>query len=357
MKGWLTGLWLMLLVAGCGGGDGAEAPPATAPLFTAMGLDGRIVYRLQEIDGELYAATDRGFYRHRQQTEWQLLGEQGWRIMDWAYLGEGRWLLSTADGHDYEPISRYELVASEDNGLSWQAVVHDFGGPDGGDVVEPINAMTVVDGRLLAVGYLALAESADGGHSWQLLNGLWQGFARGMDALTASPDGSRVWYGGQGAMEDLMLVEHRLGADAVFHDLQALLPNPSTVKGIRYHPEQSERLFVAGEGGIVESRDDGQSWQAFNTNPDYRFYFDLAFDPERPQRYFTAGWSKIVDTPQPLILEVSSDDGASWQRYQHPDSNLFGGVYSLMSRQEQGETVVYLGLFKGGVVRVSAIPQ
>ena len=91
-------------------------------------------------------------------------------------------------------------------------------------------------------------------------------------------------------------------------------------------------------------------------NAESRFFFDLIVDEAAPGTIYTAGWSKIPDEPQPLILEITHDDGVTWNRYRHPDQDIYGGVYALLVRDEENEPVLYAGLFRGGVVRVSKIP-
>jgi hypothetical protein len=127
-----------------------------------------------------------------------------------------------------------------------------------------------------------------------------------------------------------------------------LLPNPSVAKGIRF---VGGRVLVSGEGGIVQTADDGRSWTVL-LHDDYRFYFDVLADPLRSGRLVTASWAKNFDTPQPLLVDVSDDGGAHWRRIEHADRTLFGGVWSMASAIERGRTVCYLGLYRGGVMRL-----
>lgn len=66
----------------------------------------------------------------------------------------------------------------------------------------------------------------------------------------------------------------------------------------------------------------------------------------------TAGWDKSVDLPQRLVVEWSDDGGAHWQRAVHPDPALFGGVWSMAATIEAARTVHWLGLYRGGVMRI-----
>jgi photosystem II stability/assembly factor-like uncharacterized protein len=130
-----------------------------------------------------------------------------------------------------------------------------------------------------------------------------------------------------------------------------LMPNPSVTKAIRFVPGQPQRVIVGGEGGLVQTVDNGARWTRL-LDADYRFHFDVLQDPQRPARFVTAGWSKNFDDPQPLVVQISDDDGRSWRRLQHPDNRLFGGVWSMAVAVENGRTVYTLGLYKGGAMRL-----
>lgn len=350
-------LWVTFYLTGCSHSDDVTRP---APTFESVGLDGHIVYRLAFVNNTLQAATDRGLYRlSPEDQQWYLLGGLTHRIVDWADLGQGHWLVSVADGDDYEIISSYAFYESLNDGASWTKLspaFGDFSSPP--DEIEPILRLLVVDKQLYATGYGVLARSDDAGRTWMKISGDWQAFATGLRALAVSTDQSSIWYGGQGGFENIVLGHVRLAdrQEQELGELNHLLPQPSTVKEIRFDPFDAQRVFVTAEGGIIQSDDSGKNWAPFLLNDDYRFHFDLIADELKQGRFYTAGWSKITDTPQPLILDVSSDNGEHWQHYRHLSSTLFGGVYSLTSRLEAGERVIYVGLFKGGVMRISNIP-
>lgn len=346
---------LTLTLVACSSDD-ADAPSNRAVIFESIGLNGRIVYRIWPIQGDLIAATDRGLHRFRQGQGWTLLGSAQWRILDWVVLSDGRWLISTADGGDYEPITHYEMFESQNQGVSWSPVAHDFGGVEVGQPSDDRPYRLLRNGDdVYATGADVLAQSSDGGRHWSLLSGVWQGFATGLRALALAPDGRSLWYGGQGGFENLVLQRFDLveGESLPLGDLSLLLPAPSVVKGIDFDRRDSRRVFISGEGGIVQSRDEGQTWQGLLLNTESRFYFGIQTDARAAGTLYTAGWAEQPDEPQPLVLEISTNDGLSWQRYRHPSSSLWGGVYSMTSRLENGETVLYLGLFKGGVMRVT----
>lgn len=350
----------------CGGNDSNEAPIAdepitsNAPSFSFAGLQDHTIYDLDNIDGQLLAATDRGLYKEIKDNKWQLIGDDTWVIKDLEIIADGRWIVSTADADTFVGVpTRHNIYESLDDGQTWQEIGHDFGGnTEPEQKAEPIFKLAEDSAVLFGVGYASLGRSYDSGRSWELVDGFWQAFATGSDALTISPDRTNIWYGGQGAIENLVLTRYQISSgistnlsDKTTH----LLPSPSVVKNIIFDPANSQRIFVCAEGGIIQSTDNGETWQGFLLDDDHRFYFDMEADLSQPGRFFTAGWSKTKEA-QPLTLEISIDDGQNWTSYSHPDKTLYGGVFSLVSRVENDKPVLYVGTFKGGVIKVTDFP-
>lgn len=344
----LAGLMLpaLGLQAACGGSDdGGDAPPSQ-PRFTATGLAGRIVRRLRPSPQGLLAGTDQGAWR-RGAGGWQAIGLEGRVVQDIASL-DGEHLVASVYRADQLP-REYQLLESRDGGRSWQALAHDFGGDDGPEGIQAL-AWDAAAGRLLATGLDVLAESTDRGRTWRRLAGQYHAFAQPKEALALHPQRGDIWYGGQDAIEGLVLLRRR-AAGGTPDAYPGLMPNPSVAKGIRFVDGAPQRVLVTGEGGIVQTVDDGAHWQRV-LDAGYRFHFDVLQDPQRPTRWVTASWEKNFDTPQPLIVQVSDDDGRSWRRIEHPDRTLFGGAWSMAAGVESGRTVYDFGLYKGGVMRL-----
>ncbi|WP_088330026.1 hypothetical protein [Lacimicrobium sp. SS2-24] len=339
-------LWLTACNGSIEAGNPIVEPPYQ-PGFSAAGLNQHIVHRLVSHQQQLYAATDQGLYRHQQNDQWQRLTHEEWDIIDIAIVNDEHLLIS------YRHKENALLAESLDQGDSWELVTHNFGGGalSPADMGEPIRRLQYHEAKLYAVGYNVLAVSEDFGRNWQLLAGNWNAFATGMSALAINQNGIDIWYGGQGAIENPLLMHYRTDSMAYseFPGIDELLPVPSTVKDIVFDPDLHHVIFITGEGGIIKTSDNGETWQALHTNEDYRFYFDLVLDPKDKNILYTAGWNKDYDQPQPLILERSEDGGQTWEQFQHPDGELFGGVHSMTVHQQH----LYLGLYKGGVMRVS----
>lgn len=322
------------LATGCGGGAAPEAP-APALQVTVEGLQGLKVARLRESPLGLLAATNSGLHRLAA-GGWQPLGLSGRDLVDVAALSGGRLVASSRlDG----------LFVSDDAGRSWQRLISDFGGPSG---PETAWALVADAGRLLATHGYGVAASDDGGRSWRLLAGRWGSVSTGMPALTPGPRGE-IWFGGQNAIEQLVLGRWSAAGLAQW---ERLMPSPSVVTSVRLVPGEPLRALVCGEGGIIQTRDDGRTWTPVFVNREHRFYFDVLRDPARPGRWVSAGYRK-TDEPQPLRLAISEDDGVTWQEVDALDGRFFGGVLSMALSVENGRSVFRFGTAGGGVVRVT----
>ena len=349
------------MLLACGGGSVKNDIDDSKNLnFSSFGLNGRIVYQLKVIDNRLFAATDKGLYRELERGNWELLGSPSWTIIDWAFINENHWILSTSDADSFIGLpTKYELYETLDNGKSWSLVENDFGGDlitDG--VFEPIFGMHYDNGILFAVGYDVLASSVNFGRSWEVVDGFWGAFASGLRTVTMSPDKKMLWYGGQGGIENLVFRNFNLinkKSNDFSQDLAALLPSPSVILSILYSNVNEKHVFATAEGGIIQSRNGGENWGSFLTDSGHKFYFDLIQGVRNENHFYTAGWIKSSD-PQPLVIRITQDAGETWQSYPHPDTTIFGGAYSMTSRIENNSQVLYIGLFKGGVIRVSNLP-
>ncbi len=282
----------------------------------------------------LLAVTESGLFL-RAAEGWQALGLAGRDLLDVASLGNGRLVAS----------SRLQgLFESDNGGQSWLPLASNFGGFIGAE--EAAWALLPHGGSLLATHGYGFSESVDGGRSWALRVGQWGSAGTG-HALSAGANGE-IWFGGQNAVEELVLARWRPGS---LFEWSRLMPSPSVVCTVKLVPGEPQRVLACGEGGIVQSRNDGRTWARVLVNNDSRFYFDVLPDPVRPRRWVSAGYRK-TDGMQPLRVEISDDDGENWYEIEHPDNQLYGGVLCMNVELEFGRAVYRFGLRKGGVARV-----
>lgn len=347
------------LVTSCGGGGSRGTPPpggnlpVPQPEFRLDGLSGLTILGIYQHGDRLFAATDDGlFAKALGQDSWQIVGLDSFQIQALSILSDQHMLAAVVLRPDRDVFQDPELYETVNGGANWLPVDSDFGGGFGENIGIWALHHDVADGRLYATGQDALAVSADTGRSWQLLAGAWDGLSPPQGALNLNAAKGQVWFGGQNAIEQLKLRRHDLESGETTEFDVFLLPSPATIEGITLDPSNPDRILASGEGGILQSLDNGETWAQLLGQASSRFYFETALDPQDSQVIYSASWRKEFDLPQTLILEVSSDGGESWTAYELNDPDLFGGAWSIRAVVEDGRTVLYIGLFRGGIMKV-----
>ncbi len=349
-------LILLFSLVACGGGSSSGPilgpQPDPGPLFLNRGLNGTTVVALAETDGRLFGGTDQGVYRYEEDDRWTRTTPETWSVRSLEGLRANQLIASiTVD------LDQHLLVESRDGGTSWTILEHNFGGPAGQGPREPAQRLRFDpdSGALFATGYGVLAQSLDSGRNWTILNGAWGIVGTGLGALSFTQGLKDFWYGGQGALEDPVLLRYSPESNETV-DLSAavedLLPRPSTIENVVFYPTSEDTVFALGEGGVIRSMDYGSSWEASLVNYTSRFYFDLIIDEQTGVTY-TGGWSKNFTDPQRLVLEVSTDSGLTWETHQDTDAELRGGIWSMRLLTLDNRRRLFLGLQGGGVYEVN----
>jgi hypothetical protein len=308
----------------------------------------------------LYAATSAGIYQLKDDQWKNLTASEQWEVFDLEAVGAGHYLASI------KQEDNFYLVESLDSGITWSFVESDFGHTedDGGVIIaqslsldEKIQALEydLEIGMLYGTGFHVLAVSGDYGRTWAKLTGEWQGFAKGYAALTIDLNSFKVWFGGQNAVEQSQLLSFDLTLQETktHTSMTDMNSEPGTVKNIRFHPNDPNTIYAAGEPGIISSTDGGETWEEFYFNDESRFYYGLLINPEQPETMYTSGWNKAFFEPQPFYLERTTDGGENWEKIEYvEEADIFGGVWSMYADYGQEESTLYFGLYKGGVMTV-----
>lgn len=334
----------------CSSDDDNGTPADGSPDFAIEGLQGKIVRKLVAEGNEIFAVTDQGLFVRNigNNSTWQAKGLANKHLMSFARIANDYWL---ASAHDFDGTTEsYPLYKSTNQGGTWTAMDNNFGGEGS----ERINEMyyDTQSQKLYAAGTLVVGVSTDKGATWTPVYGFWGAMGTGLSMLSLQPGQNTIWVGGQNAIEEFILIKYNMTTqEETFYS--NLLPAPSVAKKILFDPQNPQRIIVGAEGGIIESKNGGNTWSTLlDRHNDSKFFFGLAFDKASTNTIYAAGWLKNFDTPQELKLYYSTNGGQSWKSKIFGDTNLFGGVWSMVTVEEAGKQVLYLGLLKGGIARI-----
>lgn len=324
-----------------------DNPHNVSVSFESMGLEGKVVHDLIATESVLIAATDQGIYKSNFNSNWTPLGLQNRNVVAVSIIDANTIICSVTDEH--------QLLKSDDFGQSWSVVQSNFGGGTPERIyVLRYNPET---NELLATGRGVIASSFDTGHTWIIRYGFWNAIASGLFSLEINPSNNQAWAGGQNAIESQVIIQLDSNRQTI-NQWTEILPSPSTVERFAFNCFHHNRIILGCEGGILLTNDNGLSWQSIysDSSGTARFYYGLVYDNLNSDRIIAASWDKDYVNPQPLLLHISNDNGQTWSEISADIPLIYGGTRDMLQRQENGKTVLYLGLWKGGVYKVKNLP-
>lgn len=355
----------VLLLSACLGSSSSPAEPTDPPVggdiirYNHLGLADFAVESLFHAGDSVWAAGSHGIYvsrnldaRNEDEANWQRQLDGYHFIHINGFDANTLFALGLPEG-----IDQAELYRSTDGGANWSLIKHNFGTQ--GDIAESSITRLLPDtetGYLYAVGADLLAVSYDQGNSWEALSGEPGLIARNF-ALSLHPERSHLWWGGQNAIEQLLL--HRFSLiDNEHESWQMLFPSPSTVEDIVFDRTNPDRVFIGAEGGIALSENYGNDWQTVLSPDHHIFYMAIVQSHRFPEVWYSARWEKSNEEHQ-LTFKYSDDRGHTWQRSIHPPRAGHEGMRDmvLLRSAQDGQDVLWLGLQSGiwnggGIMRV-----
>jgi photosystem II stability/assembly factor-like uncharacterized protein len=194
------------------------------------------------------------------------------------------------------------VFRSDDGAQTWQSL--------GQVPLEGIPALQVdprSPDRVYVANQAGVFRSDDGGASWQPASA---GLPRFLDrppmalALAASPSRPGVLYAGTSDAG----VARSLDAGGHWRAGQQPGLTASSTSLLKFHPRRPDTVYL-GQGSFGDrsfrSTDGGRTWQGFARTVTGEGWYDLAFDPDDPDRLYAA---------TNVAIWRSGDDGESWDR-------------------------------------------
>lgn len=349
MKTFFISIVIIITILSCSKNDNPTLPSEDLVSASSLGLNGRVVNKLIVHNSKLIAATDNGVYVSNFSTNWTSMGLENKNIIAIEVINDNLILCSTTDNLELE---NPKLFKTEDSGITWSALRSNFG-QGNGEVVFALK-YNPNSNLLFATGYDALASSDDYGNTWNLKMGNWGAVAKGLFTLEINPENNDIWTGGQNGIE-AQVINHSTPNGEPINSWSQIIPSPSTVETIVFKEDGSNKIIMGCEGGIILTENNGANWRNIKPVGEgiARFYYGLVFDNLNSNKIIAASFDKPSSDPQPLKISISNNLGESWLDTSIDIPEQFGGARCMLQKQENGKTVLYIGLWKGGVYKVT----
>jgi photosystem II stability/assembly factor-like uncharacterized protein len=301
--------------------------------WSAAGLSGHSVWKLETDSGTLYAGTEAGLFRTNDGgAGWQPLG-QGANVPDGAVI---------ADPQDASTVYGIgdSVVKSVDGGRTWAASGR-------GIVSTLIPSIALAPGSskvIYAGGYGQVFKSTDGGRSWRLQRGLG---TEPVDTLVVDPRNGQRLYAAESWHGAVFT-----SSDAGAHWTRMQTPFPSSgVRALAIDPKRPRIIYLADcggacSGGTLQKTDDGgASWRTI-TGIHWSVQ-SLAIDPQHPAIVFAG-------TMRGDIFR-SSDGARTWQHVARAPTLPVSRQYAIVAIKidPRDSDIVYAARRSGGIIKSS----
>ncbi len=296
------------------------------------------LFNLDARGDTIYASTSDGIYRRHAfspDDDWLPYGLQGKTVSMIAFLEDGRTLAHVWSAQPnisslyLKDGSSFELFASHNTEY--------FGGPNFRMMATTVSLDTIID-------LSANRRSFDGGNSWEEIFDTMSIFRF---VLLDHQEAGRTWIGGESMIfQPILLLSHDYGQQFDWLPLQYQFFAGDNCTHWMIWDEDS--WYVAGEGIIGRSDDQGASWETLLNTwevPEQALYFyDIAFSPADSNFIYTSGDSNNPDVGARLNLIYSPDRGKSWLHEYHSfPGDIAYPVTSILVLTHKGNDIIFFG--------------
>jgi len=182
------------------------------------------------------------------------------------------------------------LMRSENQGASWEPFQNNYGGDEGLSHVQNLKSITQYSDTLYTSAQGGVvARSVDGGHNWELMNGIWDNFGGLGTLLYVDPYyPGRIWSGGVHAIPQLYLIKSDDYGENWTEVSEAVQPQRGGAIPyvILTHPNDTGKILVGLSNAIKASNDSGETWQTVLKETGIR---SLASGNQHPDLIYASG--------------------------------------------------------------------
>lgn len=293
---------------------------AAAQLFQPLGIgfqggerQGPYSQPRMHVEGDkLYVCTAKGLYVRDltdDGSDWLSAGFEGIPLQDYVRRGDDMLALRYNEGGTF-------LLLSHDSGQTYEDVTPDvFRLRDHEHLPSLAQHPTDPSILLLSSMFKGVFRSTDFGQTWERLTYVFYGNGSASFVGFHPAQPSILYHCGEGGFfEPHFYVSYDDGQKWVNHSDDLMFPGDNCVHRPSFHPTQSERWLVGGEGCVYLSDDNGQTWTCQNYLDDKArsaYWYFSAFDTERPETVYLAG-DVYTSFSNRIRLMCSTDGGRSW---------------------------------------------
>lgn len=285
------------------------------------------VHRLEIIDNELYAATEKGIFKYSESSNiWSLWALEDVNVMDFKVNGdEVVAIIVPQDTKEFRAVGLARIIRFNRNESEWEDITSAGMGYNFYDqtitYVMRLAQHPSEPHKLMVAAYPGIWISEDFGTSWQSKTDCiytynehqflgWHHANNDVLFYTSENDAfaSEIQRSGNGG-QDWDIINPDAYRDNSCHSLA-------------FDPDNADHILYSGEGCIFESNDYGKTWQCVYRQDHLRdeteigYAYNVMFDPENTNIVYCVGACSIH---QDIHIFKSANKGKTWARIARSD--------------------------------------
>lgn len=285
------------------------------------------VHRMEVINDELYAATEKGIYKYSESANsWNLWALEDVNVMDFKVNGdEVVAIIVPQDQKGFRAVQLARLIRFNRNQSEWEDIMDaDMGYYYHEQFLTYVMRLAQHPSKpetLMVAAHPGIWISEDFGSTWNFkLDGLYS--YNENQFLGWHPTNNNVaFYTSESDTFSAQILRTENGGN----DWDIINPDSNgdnSCHNLAFDPDNADHILYSGEGCIFESNDYGKTWQCVYRQDDLRdeteigYAYNVMFDPENTNIVYCVGACSIH---QDIHIFKSANKGKTWARIARSD--------------------------------------
>jgi len=294
------------------------------PVAISAERDG--VHRLEVVDDELYAATEKGIYKYSESANsWSCWAMENVNVLDFKVDGDNIVAITVPENQNgFRAIQVARLVRlNRNNGMTEDIIDARMGYFYYEHFLtyvmriaqHPTNPRT-----LMVASYPGIWISEDFGTTWNFKFEWLFGYNENQFLGWHPTQNNVMFY----TSESGIFAAQILRSDDNGENWDIINPDnngDNSCHHLAFDPKDSDHILYSGEGCIFESTDCGKTWncvyrQDYNKETEIGYAYNVMFDPKNNNTVYAVGCSSLN---QDIHIFKSSDNGKTWEHIAKSD--------------------------------------
>lgn len=285
------------------------------------------VHRMEVINGELYAATEKGIYIYSESSNsWSLWALEDVNVMDFKVNGDDVVaIIVPQDQKGFRAVELARLIRFNRNQSEWEDIMDaDMGYYYHEQFLTYVMRLAQHPSKpetLMVAAHPGIWISEDFGSTWNFkLDGLY-GYNENQFLGWHPTNNNVAFYTSESDTFSAQILRTENGGN----DWDIINPDSNgdnSCHNLAFDPDNADHILYSGEGCIFESNDYGKTWQCVYRQDDLRdeteigYAYNVMFDPENTNIVYCVGACSIH---QDIHIFKSANKGKTWARIARSD--------------------------------------